>query len=174
MALRQWRPGSAPGGSRGSRQYFSSRSRRHFPPTHDGSKLELKIVIDETILGEFMKARFVLLTAALLASGCSSIIEGTTQTLSFESNPSGADCGLTRNEESIGSVHTPGGILIKKTKYDIHVLCAKNGYQSATAFLKSHRFRIRCRQQVHRAHDRNPRPSRVGWHRPHGCCVGDN
>jgi len=84
-----------------------------------------------------MKVRFALVAAALLASGCSSIIEGTTQTLSFDSNPPGADCSLTRHEEVIANVKTPGGVLIKKTKYDIDVLCKKDGYQDATAFLHS-------------------------------------
>jgi hypothetical protein len=84
-----------------------------------------------------MKVQFALVAVALLASGCSSIIEGTSQTLSFDSNPSGADCALTRNNETIGNVRTPGGVLVKKTKYDIHVLCKKDGYQDATAFLHS-------------------------------------
>jgi len=82
-----------------------------------------------------MKA--LLVAFALLASGCSSIIEGTSQTLAFDSNPTGADCSLTRNETVIASVKTPGGVLIKKTKHDIHVLCKKDGYQDATAFLHS-------------------------------------
>ena len=97
----------------------------------------ISLVGETKTLGEFMKVRFALVAAALLASGCSSIIEGTSQTLSFESNPPGADCSLTRHEEVIANVKTPGGILIKKTKYDIHVLCKKDGYQDATAFLHS-------------------------------------
>ena len=84
-----------------------------------------------------MRNYALLLAGALALSGCSSIIEGTSQTLSFDSNPPGADCALTRNNETIGNVKTPGGILIKKTKYDIHVLCKKDGYQDATAFLHS-------------------------------------
>jgi hypothetical protein len=74
---------------------------------------------------------------AWMVSGCSSVIEGTTQTLSFNSNPSGADCTLTRNGAVIGAVRTPGGLTIKKAKHDITVLCKKDGYQDSTAFLKS-------------------------------------
>ena len=70
-------------------------------------------------------------------AACSSIIEGTSQTLSFNSNPSGADCTLTRNGQVIGAVRTPGGLTVKKTKHDISVTCRKDGYQDATAFLNS-------------------------------------
>ena len=77
------------------------------------------------------------LVLALMAGGCSSIIEGTSQTLSFDSNPSGAECTLSRNGMVIGSVRTPGGLTVKKTKYDINLLCHKDGYQDATAFLNS-------------------------------------
>jgi len=77
------------------------------------------------------------LVLALMAAGCSSIIEGTSQTLSFDSNPSGAECTLNRNGMVIGSVRTPGGLTVKKTKYDINLLCRKDGYQDATAFLNS-------------------------------------
>ncbi len=77
------------------------------------------------------------LVLALMAAGCSSIIEGTSQTLSFDSNPSGAECTLNRNGMAIGSVRTPGGLTVKKTKHDINLVCHKDGYQDATAFLKS-------------------------------------
>lgn len=84
-----------------------------------------------------MKTILAASAAALLLCSCSSIVEGTSETLSFDSNPPGADCALERNSEVIGSVHTPGGVLVKKTKYDIHVTCKKDGYQDATAFLHS-------------------------------------
>ncbi len=77
------------------------------------------------------------LGAALTLAGCSSIIEGTSQTLSFESNPPGADCALDRNGVAIGNVRTPGGIVVQKTKHNIRVTCKKDGYQDATAHLKS-------------------------------------
>ena len=87
-------------------------------------------------LGGIMR---ILLCAAVLAvaSGCSSIVDGTSQTLSFESNPPGADCALERNGVSIGNVKTPGGIVVQKSKHNIKVTCKKEGYQDATAHLKS-------------------------------------
>lgn len=83
-----------------------------------------------------MGKALVLLTAALL-SGCASIIAGTSQTITLNSNPPGAQCSLLREGLVIGSVTTPGGVLVKKTKHDIHIKCKKDGYQDATAVLTS-------------------------------------
>jgi hypothetical protein len=84
-----------------------------------------------------MKKVLVLAAAAIAVSGCSSVIEGTSQTLSFESNPPGANCSLERNNAPIGNVTTPGGIVVQKTKHNILVTCKKEGYQDAKATLKS-------------------------------------
>jgi hypothetical protein len=70
---------------------------------------------------------------AVSLAGCSSVIEGTSQEIKIVTNPAGADCALERQGEVIGRVQeTPGGITIKKTKYDITVRCRKAGYQEAT------------------------------------------
>ena len=42
-----------------------------------------------------------------------------------------------RDGKVIGSVKTPGGLVVKKTKDDIHVTCKEDGYQDSTGFLKS-------------------------------------
>ncbi|MHC5536862.1 hypothetical protein ACYOEI_01150 [Singulisphaera rosea] len=66
-------------------------------------------------------------------SACSCIIEGTTQQITINTNPAGADCTLKRQEEVLGHVNpTPGSLLVKKTKYDINISCDKKGYQTAT------------------------------------------
>jgi hypothetical protein len=83
------------------------------------------------------RSKTIACIAAVCLAGCSSIIEGTSQTLSFESNPSGADCALERNGVAIGNVRTPGGIVVQKTKHNIRVTCKKDGYETATAHLKS-------------------------------------
>ncbi len=71
-------------------------------------------------------------------SGCSTIINGTSQQIVVNTNPSGADCGLYRQGIRIGEVaNTPGSVLIQKTKHDISVVCVKDGYQQATYFNKS-------------------------------------
>jgi hypothetical protein len=81
--------------------------------------------------------RMLVLLAAASLGACASIVEGTSQTLTFESNPPGADCALVRIDQAIGRVTTPGGVLIQKTKHNINVTCRKEGYQDSTAFLKS-------------------------------------
>jgi len=75
--------------------------------------------------------------AALLLTACASIIEGNSQTLTFNSNPLGASCALTRNGVAIGNVTTPGGIVVEKTKHDISAVCSKDGYDDSTIMLKS-------------------------------------
>jgi hypothetical protein len=69
----------------------------------------------------------------IFATGCASIIEGTSQEISINTNPAGADCALKRQDQVIARVNpTPGATTIKKTKYDITVYCDKNGFQQAT------------------------------------------
>ncbi len=76
--------------------------------------------------------------ALLLLAGCSSIVEGTSQTLLVNTNPAGATCGLYRQGISIGTVQsTPGSVLVQKTKHDITVVCVREGYQQVSHFNKS-------------------------------------
>ncbi len=79
-----------------------------------------------------------LLLGAFTLSGCASIIEGRSQELLVNTNPSGATCVLERSGAPIGTVSpTPSSILIQKTKYDIIIKCNLDGYQEATYFNKS-------------------------------------
>lgn len=83
-----------------------------------------------------MKLRY--LAFLFLATGCSSIVDGTSQTLTINTTPSGANCVLNRNGVAIGNVqNTPGGIVVEKTKHDIIVTCSKEGYEDATFHNKS-------------------------------------
>jgi hypothetical protein len=48
-------------------------------------------------------------------------------------NPAGAACSLNRQGSSIARIEpTPGAATIKKTKYDITIVCNKEGFQEAT------------------------------------------
>ena len=80
-----------------------------------------------------MKRVILLGLAAIALAGCSTIVEGRSQRLSVNTNPSGASCDLTRHGEKLGTINpTPGSITVEKTKYDIMVECAKDGYQPAS------------------------------------------
>lgn len=84
-----------------------------------------------------LKVLCALSTVASLAA-CSSIIEGTSQEILVNTNPSGADCNLMREGNSIAHVSpTPGAATVKKTKYDITIKCNMKGYHEATYFNKS-------------------------------------
>ncbi len=77
-------------------------------------------------------------SALMLTSACSSIVEGTSQEIVVNTNPSGASCELVREGAPIGRVaQTPGTVLIKKTKHDMTINCTKDGYQVATYMNKS-------------------------------------
>lgn len=82
--------------------------------------------------------KIALAGACLALGGCSSIIEGRSQTIMVNTNPMGADCGLYREGIRIATVqNAPGSALIEKSKHDIWIACVKHGYQQATYFNKS-------------------------------------
>jgi hypothetical protein len=85
---------------------------------------------------KFAPYAMTFLVAGNLAA-CSTILEGTSQTITFNSNPPGANCVLSREGLTIGNVTTPGGLVIKKTKHNIQVLCSKPGFDDSTMVLKS-------------------------------------
>ena len=80
-----------------------------------------------------MLRQAILALAVLSVSACSSIIEGTSQEILINTNPPGAKCDLIRQDNVIASVPTtPSGKTIQKTKYDIKIVCKKDGYDDAT------------------------------------------
>ena len=80
----------------------------------------------------------VLLACPALASGCASLIEGTSQQISVSTTPSGAYCLILRNGNTIATVpSTPGAVTIEKTRDDLVIVCNKRGYSSATFVNKS-------------------------------------
>lgn len=79
--------------------------------------------------------RFVLtVVPALLLTSCASIIEGSTQEITVNSSPPGANCAFMRDGQHVAEISkSPGSAVVKKTGADITVDCTKPGYQEATA-----------------------------------------
>ncbi|HVX13328.1 MAG TPA: hypothetical protein VHC22_19240 [Pirellulales bacterium] len=76
---------------------------------------------------------FLSVVAILSLSACSTIVDGRSQQIMVNTNPSGANCNILRNGDKIASIiDTPGSAYIEKTKYDIKIECRKSGYQDAT------------------------------------------
>ena len=85
------------------------------------------------LLSSGMKSVLTSVTLLSALAGCSSVIEGTSQEIIVNTNPTGSQCALLRQGIAIANVDpTPGSATIKKTKYDITIVCNKQGYQEAT------------------------------------------
>src|SRR4051794_34561676 len=69
----------------------------------------------------------------LTLSGCASILDGRSQEIAVSTDPPGAECGFYREEGvRIATIErTPGSAVVKKTRNDIWIVCAKPGYQPA-------------------------------------------
>jgi hypothetical protein len=97
-------------------------------------KTQRRITKGEAVM---FRSRFASAAVLILLQGCALIVEGTDQTISLESNPSGATCRFYREGMVIANVVTPGGVVVEKTKHDLTVECQKDGYQTAKANLDS-------------------------------------
>jgi hypothetical protein len=66
-------------------------------------------------------------------AGCASVTSGTSQKLTVNTDPPGAECKLTVKEAAIGTVSpTPGSITVKRAGDSIRVICSKDGYRDAS------------------------------------------
>ncbi|PJK28922.1 hypothetical protein [Minwuia thermotolerans] len=82
--------------------------------------------------------RAVVIGILLLTGACASIVEGSSQTVTVTTDPSGAICELTRDGEVVGVVNpTPGSLVLGKSKDNVSVICEKEGYQNAAGSLPS-------------------------------------
>lgn len=76
---------------------------------------------------------FLSLALLLSLSSCSTIIEGRSQQVLVNTNPSEAECKFIREGMPIATItSTPGSAYIEKTKHDMIIECTKDGYQKAT------------------------------------------
>ena len=76
--------------------------------------------------------------ALATASGCASITKGTSQSVTVNTEPAGANCILSRDGQQIAVVNpTPGTITVGKASGTISILCKKTRYQDAAGTLAS-------------------------------------
>lgn len=81
-----------------------------------------------------MKMEFCAAIAAIsiALSGCATIVDGSTQSVSISTAPvQGAACTLT-NSEGTWYVTSPGNAVVHKTKNDLRVTCKKDGFQEGS------------------------------------------
>ncbi len=74
----------------------------------------------------------------LLTSGCATIVKGSTQSVTVNTDPTGAICILSRDGGQIAVVNpTPGTIMVGKASGTISVTCKKVGYEDSVGTLAS-------------------------------------
>src|SRR5262249_52965258 len=77
----------------------------------------------------------LILASSALAGGCASVFEGTSQQISVNTTPPGAQCTFLRNGDTIGSVaSTPGAVTIQKTR-DARVIVGSRGGSASVTFV---------------------------------------
>jgi hypothetical protein len=78
--------------------------------------------------------RFAVLALVVLLPGCATVLKGTNDTVALDTMPAGANCTVDRNGERVGEVAaTPGTVRLSKSRHELHVTCAREGYQTAQA-----------------------------------------
>jgi len=89
-------------------------------------------------LKNFVLGAVVTAALAFGVGGCASIVEGTTQDIAVSTDPAGAACTFMRDGQQIGIISsTPGTLKVQKSKYDISIICEKEGYEKYTYFNES-------------------------------------
>jgi hypothetical protein len=76
-----------------------------------------------------------IVSGAGLASGCATIATGGTQAIHIQSQPADAQCTLTRDGKTLGSLVTPGQITVSLSRHPIRVNCRKTDYQDTAELL---------------------------------------
>ena len=72
---------------------------------------------------------FLLLAAAASVAGCATVATGTDDTVTVDTDPSGAVCRLSARGEPIAVVNpTPGSIGVPKSRADLNVACELDGH----------------------------------------------
>ena len=89
------------------------------------------------------KMRNLLIVAAatvlgLMSGACSTIVEGTDQSVTVITDPAGASCTLEREGVAVAVINpTPGTVQVEKSKQNIAVLCTREEHQDSAGVLSS-------------------------------------
>lgn len=76
--------------------------------------------------------RLAMLALVALLPGCATVLKGTHDTVALDTVPAGANCTVDRDGDRVGAVQaTPGTIRLSKSRHDLQVTCAREGYQTA-------------------------------------------
>lgn len=68
-----------------------------------------------------------------MLSACATLVNGTSQTVTVSTVPTGAACTLDRVGTRVGAISaTPGSVRLDKSKNDLSVTCSKEDFQTAT------------------------------------------
>ncbi len=81
--------------------------------------------------------KIILVLPLILLSGCATIVEGKSQTVSVSTEPADAICTLQSPAIGTMSVKTPDTITLTKSKHDIAIQCKKECYEDVTGILPS-------------------------------------
>jgi hypothetical protein len=88
-----------------------------------------------------MYARLMLAALAavvVLCSGCATLTKGSSQTVTVNTDPTGATCTLTRDGKPLAVINpTPGSMPIEKGTGAITIDCKRTGYQDSAGTMTS-------------------------------------
>ena len=68
------------------------------------------------------------MAAIVSMSGCTTLVSGTTQTVTLNSEPTGAACTVERNGRLVSQFITPGSVTVDKSRNALTITCRKPGY----------------------------------------------
>jgi hypothetical protein len=74
-------------------------------------------------------------TLVFACSGCATALVGTTQNVGIRSEPTEAQCVLTRDGKTIATVDTPATVTLEKSSKPVEVSCTKAGFGEGRAVM---------------------------------------
>lgn len=81
--------------------------------------------------------RLAVLALVALLPGCATVLKGTHDTVALDTVPAGANCTVDRVGDRLGEVAaTPGTVRLSKSRHDLQITCAREGYQTGQTLAK--------------------------------------